>query len=535
VVLAYDHIHSNLRVQESIVSNIFFEGAKYSIAPGESVLDALIRGGANVEFSCRKGTCQICMLEVEKGGVGPEGVKGLRQALVEAKMFLPCCAQPQQDVTVKRPDLSKLYVNLYLAEKEWLSETICKLSFEPETNINWSAGQFVNLRRSDGVVRSYSIASIAEEDYYLTIHVKRIEDGVLSNWLCDELSVGDRIDGQGPIGTCFYEADSKDRNLLFLATGTGLSPLWGVCRDALRQGHTGEIYLYHSSKYKDGLYLRNELQALDDRYPNFHYAASLTREDKLPEGVNRGRIVELAFKEHPHIEGWMVYLCGIPEMVHEARCRAILAGVVRPDIRADPFEYAHRYMPNDSAKIASIEPDPELWEALENGKLLLKILTAFYDKAYQDPRLSPFFHKVTKRRAIDKQYAFLSDLFVGKKEFFGMRPFNAHHWMVISDELFDYREAMMEPIIRAHGVPEHLIRRWNALHETFRREIVKSSARGMIIDGKEHPIEEPEEVAMDFGTVCDGCHREIPAGATARFHPRGGELFCANCSAVPAA
>ena len=510
-----------------------FEGATYEMAPGESMLDALVRGGANVAFSCRKGTCQICMLQVVDGDPGPEANKGLQQAVVDHNMFLPCCAHPVGDVEIERADLTKLYSRLHLAEKEWLSRSICRFSFEPETQFDWAPGQFINIRRGDGLTRSYSIASILWEDPYLSIHVKRIADGVMSRWLCDEFDVGDSVEGQGPVGTCFYEVADKTRNMLLLATGSGLSPLFGVCRDALRQGHSGQIVLYHGSGTVDGLHLGDELKTLARKHPNFRYVSSLTQEPNLPDDVERGRIVELAFGHRPELEGWQVYLCGVPEMVYEARSRAILAGVVRRDIKADPFEYAHRYQPNDSTKVAAIAPDPQLWEALERGPGLTRLLTAFYDAAYKDPRLSPFFRRITKRRAIGQQYAFLADLFTGSKDFFGLKPFNAHHWMIISDELFDYREALMERFMREHGLSEHLIRRWSAIHELFRREIVKSSARGMIANGVEQVRKPPSTITMEVGSVCDACMGEIPIGATARYHPEGGELFCSSCAAVP--
>lgn len=514
---------------------IEFEGASYELRTGESMLDALVRGGANIPFSCRKGTCQICTMQLVSGDVGPAAVRGLRPDAVAQGMFLPCCAQPEADVAIARADPTRLSVPLHLAEKEWLSESICRLSFEPERTLDWAPGQFINLRRGDGLTRSYSITSIPSEDYFLTIHVKRLADGVMSRWLCDELEVGAAVAGQGPVGTCFYDPADRARDLLLLATGSGLSPLHGVVRDALRQGHTGQIRLYHGSRYADGLYLRRELQALAEQHPQFHYVASLTGAGPRPEGVRTGRIVELAFGDQPDLTGWVTYLCGIPDMVHDARCRAILAGVARKDIKADPFEYAHRYQPDDGAKLAGIRPDPELWDALERGPGLTRLLTRFYGLVYQDPRLSPFFRRVTKQRAIEQQYAFLADLFSGSKRFFGLKPFNAHHWMVISDELFDYREALMERIMREHGLAEHLIRRWSALHELFRREIVKSSARGLIVNGVEEIKEPPSDVVVDAACLCDGCQDEIAAGATARYHPDGGTLFCKACAAAPRA
>jgi hypothetical protein len=54
----------------------------------------------------------------------------------------------------------------------------------------------------------------------------------------------------------------------------------------------------------------------------------------------------------------------------------------------------------------------------------------------------------------------MRDLLRGERKYFGMRPRTAHHWMVISDAIFDYREARMVATLRKHGLPEPLVSRW---------------------------------------------------------------------------
>ncbi|MFW6058079.1 MAG: hypothetical protein ACOC9W_04410, partial [Persicimonas sp.] len=154
-----------------------------------------------------------------------------------------------------------------------------------------------------------------------------------------------------------------------------------------------------------------------------------------------------------------------------------------------------------------------------------------YDHTFEDPRLGPFFHNVTKERAISKQYAFLAEVFSGEDNYFGLNPFNAHHWMIISDDLFDYRENLFEQCVRNYGLPEHLVRRWMAFQELFRREMVKSSQRGLIMDGVEHKKEGFSVEEISIGTVCDGCEGIIEAGSKVRMHKRTGKLFCEHCSA----
>lgn len=510
------------------MTRVTFEGARYPLHEGESVLDGMLRGGANLSFSCRRGSCQVCLLRATHGEPGEQAQKGVREAMRARGYFLPCMARPSCDLHVEKPDLSELFVRAMVSKKETLAPDVVRLSLEPETNLTWRAGQYVNVRRADGLVRSYSIASVQSEDYFLELHVERI--GQMSRFLCDELAEGDEVEIQGPVGDCFYDPATRARPMLLIGTGTGLAPLVGIAREALLAGHEGEIFLHHGARTHEKLYMQDELRALAERFPNFHYVPSVSGEAPKP-GVAAGRATDVAFARNGDLRGFVAFFCGKPEVVEAARIGSFRAGIDRRDVHADPFEPSHPYMPDDSKKLKAIPGDPELWKALGEGTGLNAILHDFYGRVYEDPRLAPFFHKVTKQRAIEKQYEFLAGLFTGEQKYFGLNPFNAHHWMVISDELFDYRERLMDECIRRYGLPEHLIRRWGAIHETFRRELVKSSARGLILGGVEQPVEGWSDEVTLIATICDGCGNEMLAGARGRMHVRTGQLFCEGCSA----
>lgn len=513
------------------MTRVTFEGARYPIQAGESVLDALVRGGADVRFSCRRGTCQTCLLRLVEGEAGPEAERGLSQDKRERGLFLPCQAFPRTDVIAERPKLEELFVRARVEQTQRLSPRVVRLLLEPFTTLTFRAGQFFNLR-ARGVVRSYSIASVQELDYFIELHVQHQPGGALSSYLCHELQAGDEVELQGPNGSSVYTPGAPERPLLLLGTGSGLAPLWGIVKEALSLGHQAPIALYHGARDVEELYLSQELRELEQRHPSFRYVPCTT--GALPDpgpGAVPGRVTQVAFARHPSLAGAEIFLAGSPSMVHEARYRAVLAGAEREQIHADAFETGAPYMPNDGAKLAALPPEPELWQALEGGPGLTRILTDFYDRVFEDRRLAPFFQHVTKERAIQKQYEFLREVFARDTTFFGLRPYNAHHWMVISDELFDYRERLIESCMRRYGLTPPLIRRWLAVHEAFRRELVKSEARGLIVDGVERRAEGYSLETLDIGSVCDGCADEMPSGSRGRMHRRTGKLYCERCAA----
>ncbi|MFO0571416.1 MAG: hypothetical protein U0263_37650, partial [Polyangiaceae bacterium] len=105
--------------------------------------------------------------------------------------------------------------------------------------------------------------------------------------------------------------------------------------------------------------------------------------------------------------------------------------------------------------------------------------------------------------------------------------------MVISNELFDYREELMETCLRRAEMPEHLVTRWRRLEEVFRKQIVKAAPVGRKIRGVELPLEGYEDLALDLDFTCDGCAKEVCRGEVVRYHLRTGRTYCVLCVPDP--
>ena len=479
----------------------------------------MLAGGADLYFSCRKGTCHSCILEVSSGDPGEDALRTLPDHLKAQGCFLPCLCTAPENVVARRPDPTLLATPAVLVERAEVAPGIWRLLLETETVWQWQAGQYLSVAAPSGAVRSYSITS-RPDDYFLELHVRHYPGGAVSEWLVRDLPEGGALMLTGPAGRFHYRAEMAGRPLLLVANGTGGGVIRAIAADALLQGHAAPIHLVHVARDAGGHYLDAGLQELAAAHPNFTFAQVEGRgAQALAEVVTaRGELYE-----HE------VFLCGSPDGVEAARIAAVRSGAGFARLHSDPFLSPAPYAPRDREKIAALPPDPELWAALDHGPGLTRILEAFYTRVLADARLAPFFHKITKQRLVEKQFSFLSDLIRGRADYFGERPFNAHHWMVISDELFDYREEIFFEVVAAHGLPRHLAARWAAIHELFRREIVKAAPRGQWLDGTEHVKPAYESIALDLDTMCDTCFGEIPAGTTLRHHLRTGEVFCADC------
>jgi hypothetical protein len=137
---------------------------------------------------------------------------------------------------------------------------------------------------------------------------------------------------------------------------------------------------------------------------------------------------------------------------------------------------------------------------------------------------------VTPERIIDKQYSFLASIFSGTTIYFGDRPRNAHHWMVISDELFDYREKLFITCLEEAGLAPRLIEHWKAVHEVYRKQIVKEQPFPRMMGGVAMPLDGWGTETLSVGSLCDGCQGELQVGAVVRYHLRLGRTLCEACA-----
>jgi NAD(P)H-flavin reductase/truncated hemoglobin YjbI len=524
---------------------VWYEGNSYSCRDGESVLDALLRHGQNIPFSCRSGSCLVCLQRCVAGTPTASSQRALKPSLQRAGYFLPCKCVPSDDLELAPPRAADLFSRAVVQRKRLLAPDVCELSLECATSLYYHAGQFVNLRRADGLTRSYSLASLPTEDEMLTLHVKRLPGGAMTSWIFDVLAEGDELDLQGPNGSCYYVPGSQRQNLLLIANGTGVAPLVGIVRDALHVGHTALIRLFHGSRTATGLYLDDELRRLASAHDNFEYVACVSGGD-VPLGMVHGRAHDVAFARCCDLAGWRVFAAGLPELVAAVEARALHAGASSHEIHSDPYIVRTAVGTGDESdesgappvaegtagrwRAAAAPPDPEMWQALGEGPLLATILTDFYTRVFEDAVLAPYFRGVTKERLIGQVFSFMRDAFAGERMYFGMRPRTAHHWMVISDEIFDHREQLMQACLREHGLSERLVQRWRKFEEAFRGDIVKATPWKLVIDGIEMPLDGFGEQQLSVGTLCDGCQRAIEAGERARYHLRLGLTYCTQCT-----
>lgn len=320
---------------------IRYEGQDYVLEGDETVLDCLLRHGVSVSYGCKAGACQSCLMQATDGALPSEAQRGLKDTQKFDKYFLSCLCRPHTDLEAGGIGGALKSYTTSVIGVERLNADIARLRLGLPAGFRYRAGQFINLVGPGGTLRSYSLASVPELDDFLELHIQRVPAGLVSNWVHDELKPNDTLTISAAMGQCFYVPVRHDQPLLLIGTGSGLAPLYGIARDAIHQGHSGPIHLYHGSSRANGIYYVEELHSLAERHEQLNYTPTVSRAHELPK-VASGRANEKALKTFNKLDGWRVFLCGHPEMVNSTRTSAFLAGADMQDIYADPFTFSQR-------------------------------------------------------------------------------------------------------------------------------------------------------------------------------------------------
>lgn len=310
---------------------VTFKDRMYKLNEGETVLEGLLRQGADLAHSCRSGVCQACLVRAKTGTPPAAAQEGLRPTLAAQGYFLACLCRPSEDLEIGDPGN---HVPAEIVSVERLNARVARVRLRTDEPFEYEAGQYIQLINPVGVTRPYSLAGLPSEGG-LELHVLRVPGGRMSGWVFEEAAPGARISVRGPAGSCFYTPGEPDAPMLLTGTGTGLAPLLGIARGALAAGHRGPIHLFHGALDPEGLYLVDELRRMDAAHENLHYRPCALNGGG--NGIPAGDIQDMALGVAPSLEGWRVYLCGAPDLVNAMRKKAFLRGASMGAIHADAF------------------------------------------------------------------------------------------------------------------------------------------------------------------------------------------------------
>ena len=190
------------------------------------------------------------------------------------------------------------------------------ISLEKPKELNFKAGQFMMIH-CNGKEKPFSIGSHPSEktlDFLIKVH----QNGKITPKLCN-LKKGSPLKISGPYGT-FIVKSTLDKEIFFIASGTGISPFRAMVKEALKNNSDKKITLIFG--FRNDFYYKKEFEKLEQEYSNFNLIPSCSAPKKTWKGKT-GRVTEHIKEIIKSPDYKEVYICGMPEMVKTVKTMLI--------------------------------------------------------------------------------------------------------------------------------------------------------------------------------------------------------------------
>ena len=219
-------------------------------------------------------------------------------------------------------------------ECETLAGNFHSFVFKIEAPLKFIPGQYISVKVATTRINSYSIADHDGENKFGLL-IDTSPGGPGSKYF-ENLKVGDKITYLGPFGIFTYKPDPV-KNILFLATGSGLAPLRCIIDDLLKVRNVQTpITLYLGLRFPADVFWQDYFADLAKQYPNFHFILAISKPDQTWKGKT-GHITDLVAKDFPDASQCCAYLCGNKLMVEETTQILISHGCKKERVYTEKF------------------------------------------------------------------------------------------------------------------------------------------------------------------------------------------------------
>ncbi len=226
-------------------------------------------------------------------------------------------------------------------ENKVIARDVYEVHFEKPEGFTFKPGQFVLFdvalidNPTDIQTRAFSLASVTREDTLL-FAAKMTPGGRASRWIAEVLKPGMQATVKGPFG--FFTLDPKsEKELVFIATSTGVGPFRSQIITALENGDKRRMDLVYGVRSEEDLFWEEELKSLTQKYDNFYLHLALSNGSEAWTG-HRGRVQTLVPQIVKDFSNKNVYVCGSPNMTRDLKQLCLETwGIQKPDLHVEGY------------------------------------------------------------------------------------------------------------------------------------------------------------------------------------------------------
>jgi CDP-4-dehydro-6-deoxyglucose reductase len=310
----------------------------FKASPELNILESARNASITINHSCLSGRCSECKVKVVSGYFEMPGTQeGLTDKEVQEGYCLSCITKPLsvmelEDVSFIEgvlPEVKTIPAKISLLE--FLSEDVVKVTLRtpPNKSLDFLAGQYIDLSVK-GIKRSYSIAS-TPLDCEIELLIKNYTGGQFSNYLFNEAKVNDLLRIEGPKGT-YILPKNLTPNLIFISTGTGISPNLSLIKSAHKEGRiqSSQITVIHGQRTAE-----EHIYSIEEALNEVKIIRCTSRESV--KGYFHGYVQDAVQGLELNISKSMVFACGNPQMIKELKTQMVALGLEDRNFKSDVF------------------------------------------------------------------------------------------------------------------------------------------------------------------------------------------------------
>ncbi|MCG3733026.1 hybrid-cluster NAD(P)-dependent oxidoreductase [Vibrio cincinnatiensis] len=228
-------------------------------------------------------------------------------------------------------------------ERETIANNFVTFWLEPDQAMpDYLPGQHLPIDITlDGetISRCYTLSSSPSRPGRLAISVKGIEGGLVSNWLLDNLHIGDTLETQSPNGSFHLQPQPSYQPLLLLSAGSGVTPMLSMIRYLADQDQLHDVVFYHQCRTVNDIPVREELDELKRTYPGFKMMICLTQPPIDWFGL-KGRLSLSHLKQISNLSQRQVFVCGPEGFMQKAKNLLLKQGLPEGAYHQEAFGVA---------------------------------------------------------------------------------------------------------------------------------------------------------------------------------------------------
>ncbi len=186
---------------------------------------------------------------------------------------------------------------------------------------DFSAGQHITIKvniKGETLYRTFSISSIPNTDNSLTLTIKKIKGGKVTNFLAENLNVGNSLEVTAPSGQFYLNPEpANKKHYVLIAGGSGITPIYSMIGTILKFEPKSKITLLYANRTSNSIIFKEKIEQWTKEYPTQLEVKHFLSEEENPQNAVKGYITRISLEEMVNNYGKNkldFYLCG-PEIM----------------------------------------------------------------------------------------------------------------------------------------------------------------------------------------------------------------------------